>query len=443
MSCVKSLFLSFVICLCFAAVCRAEENVLLYALDGDDYFSREETEHYISGIEGMMEKLDSEIQEIRHLFPQDELLPYEKVENCILNVRNKTTYGDGSDYGYAWYEVEPGQMYFVTGGSATSVNSYPLGAFYDAEDNLLRTFGTKKSTVYEDEPMLAPDLAAKMVVNRNNGADLIVKKSVFRENETNREYNLRLADEMIRVRKLNPFLLSPLEQGYVTFVFDDLTKDLDAIAAVFEEYGFPIVIAAIPSRLDESADGLEAERGSYRPGMLMRDIMKTAVELGGEIMAHNDDLVVTEENQYDHFMMFDYFIKAREDLEEAGFSPRGIIRSGGKGSINYSDETERWLIGNYEYSNMGIARNFALERKSINRLPAEVKSDIKEAYETNGWLRLMCHGYKFGQGETFRNETDLREILDYCRYLGIPVVTYAYMIDTYGSTELEEWMKIS
>lgn len=50
----------------------------------------------------------------------------------------------------------------------------------------------------------------------------------------------------------------------------------------------------------------------------------------------------------------------------------------------------------------------------------------------------MAHDYNFGNGETFTNENDLRTILDYCQNSGITVVTYAYMFDTFRSSELEE-----
>jgi len=50
----------------------------------------------------------------------------------------------------------------------------------------------------------------------------------------------------------------------------------------------------------------------------------------------------------------------------------------------------------------------------------------------------MCHGYEYGAGDTFENETVLREILDYLQSKGIAVVTYETMIDTFGSTDIEQ-----
>ena len=425
--------------LSFFTVCVHGEQLYPYSLPMKQFVSRKALNRYVNGLEEMLEKLDAEIENCRHMFADKELAPVKTVDNCIYNVITKNVYGDDPGYSHSFFEVKEGETYFVSGGSATTYKYYPLGAFYDAAGNILMDFGTKQSHAYQDEEVIAPNQAVTMVVNQNNGSSLEVKSAKYDGSEEKKVYNLLLADEMLHVRSLNPFRFKLFDQGYVTFVFDDLIQDLDSIAAVFEEYGYPMVLAAIPSRIENTAAGLAEKKGSYSPGMLMKDVMKTVVELGGEIMVHNTEPVITESNQYDHDFMYEYFIQAKKDLENAGFSPRGIIRAGGKGAINKSEEIERWLIGNYEYSNMGVSDNYMLERKSINRLAYEVKNDIRFAKESNTWIRFMCHGYAFGNGETFRNERDLRELLDYCRDTGIEVVTYAYMYDHFGSTELTEW----
>ena len=354
-------------------------------------------------------------------------------------MERKTTYGDNDLYGHAFFHVTGGETYLVSGGSSSNILEFPLGAFYSKSGEKLMSFGEKPSGIYENEPVLAPFDAVTLVVNQNNGASLAVYQAIYDENQNSHKYDLTLADEMIRLQKLNPFCFKPFPEGYVTFVFDDLTDDIDSVAATFEEYGYPLVLAAIPDRLEAGATALTDRRGSYSPGMIMKDIMETVVRLGGEIMVHNRAPVVTEKNQRDYDFMYDYFIQAKDLLTEAGFSPRGIIRAGGDGALQRSEEIERWLIGNYDYSNMGLAGNYCLDRKSINRPINEVKNDIKYANDNKAWIRFMCHGYAFGEGKTFRNESDLREILDYCRSIGVEVVTYAYMIDQYKSTELSEW----
>ena len=433
--------LALAVMICFAHICPAKEGEFLYSLYEKGFFPEEGMELYLDGIRQLLESDKAEIERGFHYFPGDEIEPSEKGENCLMDIHSLTPYGDSDVYAHGIYEVEGGKTYFVTGGSASSYETFPLGAFFDQDDKIIYTFGLSANTVYEEEPLYAPEHAVKMVVNQNNGAVLSVKEAAYREEEINRNYNIYMADEMIRIKKMNPFCLAPLDRGYATFVFDDLTVDLDSVAAIFEEYGYPLVIAAIPSRLDETASGLKEEQGSYRPGMPMREIMRRIVDLGGEIMTHNGSPLVTEQSQYDHDFMFGYFIQAKKELEQAGFFPRGIIRAGGKDAVTRSNEIERWLVGSYDYSNMGMAPNYALERVSINRPVEEVMQDLRQAAQDRQWVRLMCHGYEFEQNGIRLSESGLREILDCCRENGIGVTTYAYMVDTFGSTELEERMK--
>ena len=251
-------------------------------------------------------------------------------------------------------------------------------------------------------------------------------------------YSLELADTLIRMKNRDPFRFAEFDQGYVTFVVDDLLRDLDSIASIFEEFDYPLVLAAIPGRMEKTANGLSEPRGSFFPGMTMKEIMKHVVDNDGEIMAHNEsDRLVTKETQYDYEFMYAYFVGTKNMLEEEGFTVRGIMKAGGKGAISGTKEIERWLIGNYDYSNMGTADNYNQTRISIQKSNEEIEQLIREAYEEKKWIKFMVHGYKFGKGQTFRGEEDLRAILSFCRRTGIPVVTYAYIFDNFGSTEYE------
>ena len=117
------------------------------------------------------------------------------------------------------------------------------------------------------------------------------------------------------------------------------------------------------------------------------------------------------------------------------------MKAGGKGAVSGTKEIERWLIGNYDYSNMGMADNYNQTRISIQKSNKKIRELLQEAYDQKKWIKFMVHGYKFGQDKTFRGEGDLRIILSSCREIGIPVVTYAYMFDTYGSSEYLEAVK--
>ena len=158
-------------------------------------------------------------------------------------------------------------------------------------------------------------------------------------------------------------------------------------------------------------------------------------------MQHNASPIVTQDNQYDYDFMYGYFCTSKENLNNAGFHPRGIIRAGGTGAINRSTEIDRWLIGNYEYANMGTLPQYSWDRTSIQQSQANLKAAILAAKNNKTWLRFMCHSYDFGDGETFTGEADLIELLEYINQIGITVVTVGYMFDTFGSNAFEERLK--
>lgn len=397
----------------------------------------------VEELDARVDALEAAIAAENAVTPGGLLTPERFVANSIYDVVNKSTYGDSAEYGHAFYSVTGGARYFVTGASARNATNFPMGAFYDADGTLLATFGDDAATSYADELVAAPGNAVRMVVNQNGGTELHVRAAVETADAESAggAYNLYVADALIREARKNPFRFAALDRGYVSFVFDDLLTDLDSIAATFEEYGYPMGIAAIPDRLDYRATSLTAARGSFKPGMAMREIMAAVAANGGEIMAHNSSPVVSADNQDDYEFMYGYFVQAKRDLEAAGFFPRGLIRAGGDGAISATPQIERWLIGNYEYSNIGTAVNYSQDRVSINRTSDVVKADILDAYNNKRWVRFMCHGYSFGGGATFASEADLRSILDYCKQLGVAVVTYADIFDRFSSSEIQEYMK--
>ncbi len=399
-------------------------------------------------------KLDAPIEES---FP---LKPYQHVDRCLYNVETKSTFGSTAGYSHAFFTVMPGTKYLVSGSAATSSFKYPLCAVYDKDGNILARYGTKPSAVYSEYPVIVPEGAETMVVNADHGIVPEILEVVSQDHAyiqklqekisqqqseiealKKNSYSLDYADALLREADKNPFQLAPFEKGYVTFVFDDLTEDLDSVASIFEEYGYPFCVAAIPSRLDLKATELREARGSFYPGMSMREILDRIVQNGGEVMAHNAGLIIREDNQDDYGSMYTYFVESKKTLEEAGYHVRGIIRAGGDGAVSGTPQIEQWLIGNYEYSNMGTAVNYRQDRTDINQEMEILKETIRQTVAARGWCKFMCHGYYFGNGLTFTGEEDLREILDYCRTIGVTVCTYAHIFDTYSSSMFLETMR--
>lgn len=266
--------------------------------------------------------------------------------------------------------------------------------------------------------------SAKDIIARQQIIETV--NTAFEELDRKKLNILDAAGPIIREEKKNPFEISDSANGYVTFTFDDLRDDLDLVAATFEEKGLPFCIAAIPSYLSHVANGLSSASGSYTPGMTMKQVCTTAQTLGCEIMTHNIT-VITEENQYDYDVMYNYFVVQKQKLEENGFHVRGLIKAGGTGSIRATDEIERWLIPYYDYSDMGIAANYNLTRGDISGMTLEeMKQTVLNAKQQHSWIRVYSHNYF----------TLLPDILQFCIDQNINVATYGNVFDAVMSSEM-------
>ena len=383
------------------------------------------------------------------------LNPSETTELFIWDARNKQRCGwTAGRQCYCLYTVEEGKTYFVSGTTESGAASYPLIAFYDENNTWLLSEGTEINTVYTDYEVTAPEGAVKAVVN--TCAYITVGLPVLKEGVTafakSQELDRRLAaaenrtykafyptqmDAILREAEKNPFAFSEFDKGYVSFVFDDLRRQQDSIASIFEEFNFPLCLAAIPNQLQITANGLSQARGNFTPGMTMKAVCDQVVANGGEIMTHNAD-VVTATNQYDYDFMWNYFVGQKLKLEDAGYTIRGLIRAGGTGFIQRSAETARWAAAYYEYSDFGYLPNHRIDRININQSLATIKAAIDDAVASNRWIQFYGHDYDYGNGETLTGEADLREILQYCEDSGIEVVTYSYIFDHFSSSYLAE-----
>ena len=399
----------------------------------------------LENIKDRLTLIGNQLDEANAMKPGTQLLPTSTVTGSIYNVNDKSTYGDKNTLGHSFYSISGGASYFFTAACASNAKSYPAGAFFDKDGKWLASFGQEAGQIFSEVLITAPADAQICVLNKNNGLDAVVLREALSpqsEEVHHAGYNLNIADAMIRQEKRNPFRFAAMDKGYVTFIFDDLTNDIDLIASIFAEYGYPAGFAAIPSKLSMTAKGLNEANGNYFVGMTMQEVLTQAVEDGGEILVHNSSPTVTIESQYDFEFMYSYFIQAKENLEEAGFSPRGIIRAGGSEAINRSEEIDRWLIGNYEYANMGTLPQYNWDRSNTTSGLDGIKTKIDTAAANHTWVSFRCHGLDaYQSGEAMSDESKLREILTYCQNLDVEVVTCGYIFDHFGSSVLEELIK--
>lgn len=249
-------------------------------------------------------------------------------------------------------------------------------------------------------------------------------------------YNLNMAEGLLRLEAKNPFELSPLDDGYISFVWDDLRVDLDLVASIFAEFNFPMGVAAIPGNLGRKMTGLQSPSHGYDTNMSALEVCQRIVELGGEIMAHNGPYI-TSTNQYDYDFMYNHFVTTRKKLEEAGFIVRGLIRAGGVPSDISPDKKilDKWLIGNYEYSNLGTLPQFRQDRFTIEQTISALKTKCDWLKNNHKWQGVMCHTlYEEGDSEHI-TASKLRELLQYITDINLNVVTYAYINDHFGSSK--------
>ena len=389
------------------------------------------------------------------------------IENAYIQTNGKNAVNIDSPTLYVGYkcavvQVNPGDTFTVLGHGG---NGGRLWAWLDSNRIVLRQSNTAnpvngldRSSENADGPvqLIAPSGAAYLVLNTTFSTDnnpisyrgfspdkrlSVQQRSICNHNQA-----------LWREAKKNPFTFKTFNIPMISFVFDDLRDDLDLVASIFAEYGFPLCVAAIPERLNQTAAGLAEEKFGFTPHMSMVQVLNKIVANGGEIFTHGI-YPITDTNQQDENFMRQHFIESKQALEAAGYNIRGFIRVGASGNITPAKPSkiiEQWLIGSYDYSNMGnnaidngyhMADNFSVNRQLIsasnNVTVATIKSAIDDAVIHPTWLVYGGHQIKaIGNSEPDVTEANLREILAYCAEKHINVVNWAYVFDNYGSSQL-------
>ena len=249
-------------------------------------------------------------------------------------------------------------------------------------------------------------------------------------------YDLGMAAALVRAEKRNPFAFSAFGQPYISFCWDGPYPDIDKVAALFKAHNFPVCVGATPSFMYATANGLTADSNGYTVGMSIPAVLEKIVENDGEILLHPDTLV-TAANQNNYDAMYKCFIADKSVIENYGFIIRGHVRHGGTGVISGTKEIEKWLIGNFEYSNQGTAVNYSIDRVTIANTLENLKAAVDNAVQNNSWLRFMCHTLDTSNPNGVDYQT-LSDLLDYIDGLNIDVVTYAYMFDNFSSSAFIE-----
>lgn len=251
--------------------------------------------------------------------------------------------------------------------------------------------------------------------------------------------NEALKKRCMSLENLNKFSWSSFDKGYITLIFDDGSSDLGIAYEIAKEYGLFISGAVPPERLSNPLSG------SSLTGTV-KDACNAIVQDGGEILSHSlhtlnrDD--VTEQDFYQ------YFVLNKLELEEAGFAIDGIMTAG----AGYKDKsvTLKWAKTYYLYSDSeGYGQGFPQYSKSrygvygnstTNNID-QIKMRISNAAEESDWLVLCFHTIS-ESSVLGTSESLLRDLFGYIKeYIDsdkLQNVTYRFMYNTFGSTELEQ-----
>ena len=341
----------------------------------------------------------------------------------------------GTEYTvYSKISINPGDIYYITGKTTNYGNRYRVINLLDANGDLLETYPkeilSSATTTYTDFKYIIKNKDAVYLVVNGSPGTLSIKKGnkisveqYVNENAPTSQYLtdfINMADFGKRLRAGGKsFVWDTLDNGYLTIIFDDGRTDLSTVSDIFEEYNIPLCSAIIPKNLtNQSSDS----------NRTILDVCNDIVANGGEILAHEQP-VLTSPTDYDKIKTI--LMNSKEQLVNAGFNIRGVIRPGGTGAIDWrNNNLQRFTQMFYDYSDLcGDDPQYYNPRHGLGgSLPiADAKAYIDDAITNNKWY--ICYAHDL----TNTPEAYLREFIEYGIAQGIQFKTYSYMYDNFGN----------
>lgn len=288
------------------------------------------------------------------------------------------------------------------------------------EDNYT---ATESGTLYinGDEEVKMPELK---VVNVDNPYEYMDSKFTSLKDELVNEISAfeleNIKRRILNVEKKNDFAWSEFDKPVFVFIQDDSNTHTIEFVNTFIDNNVPLGLASIPRNLRENPDRLEAVRN--------------AVEHGGEVLAHYSGSP-TEESPWDLWLKCTKTMKI--ELEDLGFNVRGLIRADSTEASTDKGETCCRLYFDYANDKMGKSTQFDLPRILLGSLGGYdgIVAKITADLQVNG-----LHGFGFHGNEiTTENMTN---IINLIKENGGVITTYSNVFDEYGSSILEERVKI-
>lgn len=316
----------------------------------------------------------------------------------------------------------------------------PIVFFNDKGENVGWELSLTASASTKGVTFTVPEGATKMYVSNYTNRNISVqRKKVVTEEEFEKikeEQNqvLNSLDSSYAQIEKDPIIYKKLDKAYITFVNDDATQEIDKFADLFIENNIPLCLAAIADNLPNYASSGKETR---------LDAALRVQEAGGEILAHNVD-VITQDTIDDTDFMYKYFVTQKKLLTRFGLKVQGMITAGGRGQITGDKRSAKWVSSLYAYSDLlgerhitssGIDSVYYHNRIGLGSYGndlSQIKQKIDSMIENKEWGVFYFHGTSEISIE------NLKLVMDYINSKSdseVEIVTYSDMYQKHAVRE--------
>ena len=325
----------------------------------------------------------------------------------------------------------------------------PLIIFFDHNDKLVSYIDANMAwndNVYQD--VVVPEGAYKAYVNDNDANRTVdlqgpqfekynIKQELERlkgliPDSSKISYDLEQAQlQMAKKQRMNDFVYSAFDKAYFVLTIDDANKYLPDVYDLCHELGVPFCPAIIVGKLNTDYKN---------DGRTIKDICDLVVADGGEILAHSGKYITADSTEEDYT---DVFREPKFELENLGYTVRGIITAGGDNYLSNDIRLDNWSRKYYDYSDQnGLQSSEAYYHPRWwyrDYTMDGAKNYVDDAIKNKSFIVVAMHGSD--STSDLEHINNLRELLEYMIAKGtdnLEITTWAKVYDKFGSTKLEE-----
>lgn len=333
-----------------------------------------------------------------------------------------------------------------------SGGNIPLIVFFDSDDKFVSYIDPNmpwNGNVYQD--VVVPEGAYKAYVNDNDGDRTIdlqglqfekynVKAELERlegliPSTSSIDYDLKQAQlQLAKTQRSNDFAYASFDKAYFVLTIDDANKYLPDVYDLCHELNIPLCPAIITGNLNTDYKN---------DGRTIKDICDLVVADGGEILAHSGKYITADSTEEDYA---DVFREPKIELENLGYTVRGIITAGGTNYLSNDIRLDNWSRKYYDYSDQnGLQSSKAYYHPRWwhhDYTMDGAKKYVDNAISNKSFVVMAMHGSD--NADDLEHIDHVRELLQYIISKGtdkIVFTTWADVYDTFGSTVLEERIK--